>query len=167
MTSLPRWVLDLRERIPALIESCSAGPPRRYRLCTTGDLLRPCPRARLGFSCQAAKIIVECGQWDSLPSDHRTLWIRHVQSFQLDAGPLGQGMFCDPWVESRGKPRNIYACLRNRRWQDLFHINWQNRWAESSQAVSTLLATDTQPLYRVSGFPIEPHEIRLFLGRLD
>ena len=167
MIILPQWVFDLRDRIPSLLKDYSAGPPGWYRLCTSGDLLKPGPHAGLGFSCYAAKIMVECGLWNSLPSEHRTLWVQHIQSFQLDAGRLGQGMFRDPWVEFRGKPRNIYACLRSRRWQDLLHINWQNRWAESRQAVSTLFAVDAHPLSPVSGFPVEPDEIRAFLGSLN
>jgi len=167
MIVLPEWVFDLRERIPALLEDCSAGPPGWYRLCTRGDLLRPSPHAGLGFSCYAAKIMVECGLWDSLPSEHREAWIRHIQSFQLDAGHPGHGMFRDPWVELRGMPRNIYGYLHNRHWRDLFHINWQNRWAESRQAVSTLFAVDAQPRSPISGFPIEPDEIRVLLDSLN
>lgn len=167
MTVLPQWVFQLRERIPALLKTCSAGRPGWYRLCASGDLLRPGLRAGLGSSCYAAKIMVQCGLWHQLPNDYRAAWVRYLQGFQLPPQPPGHGMFCDPWVESRGRWRYTYACLRGRRLRDLFRVNWQNRWAETRQAVSTLLAMGAQPLYPIFGFPTEPASIRRFLDHLN
>ena len=164
---LPKWVFDLRDRIPTLLQSYSAGPPGWYRLCTNGDLLPPGPHAGLGFSCYAAKVAVQCGLWDKLPEDQRAAWIQHIQGFQLPPGSPHHGMFCDPWVESHGRLRYTYACLRGRRWKDLFRVNWQNRWAETRQAVATLAAMGARPVYPISGFPVERAELLAFLNQLD
>jgi hypothetical protein len=164
---LPKWVFDLRDRIPALLQSYSAGPPGLYRLCTDGDLLPPGPRAGLGFSCYAAKITVQRGLWDKLTEDHRIAWIRHIQGFQLSPNPPHHGMFCDPWVEFHGRLRYTYFCMRNRRWKDILRVNWQNRWAETRQAVATLSAMGAKPLHPISGFPVKRNDILAFLNCLD
>jgi hypothetical protein len=76
-------------------------------------------------------------------------------------------MFCDPWVESHGRWLYWAVCAHARRWRDLFRANWQNRWAETRQAVATLLAMGAKLLHPITGFPAEPPEIQAFLGRLD
>ena len=156
MTILPNWVFDLRDRIPGLLEECSVGPPGWYRLCTQGDLLPPGPDAGLGFSCYSAKIMVQCGLWNELTEDHRTQWIRHIQAFQRPPGSPGGGMFVDPWVESKARLRYAITCLRASRYKDLFRANWQNRWAETRQAVATLSAIGSKPLYPITNFLSNP-----------
>lgn len=165
--SLPAWVLELRDRIPTLLKSYAVGPPGWYRLCTSGDLLAPGPKAGLGFSCYAAKVMVQCRLWEHLQEEHRTGWVRHIQNFQLGPEPPGYGQFCDPWVESHGRFCYNFTCLRGRRWGDLFRVNWQNRWAETRQAVATLKVLGAQPRYPIGGFPTEPESISQFIQKLD
>lgn len=150
-----------------LLASLRFGPSGCYRLCSDGDLVTPGPGAGLGFSCMAAKVAVQCGIFDDYTEDDRRSWIRRIQSFQLLPGPREHGMFRDTAIERRGCWRYAVSNLRHGRFRDLIGPNWKNRWAETRQAMSTLLAVGAAPLHPVGGFPANPEEIRRFLDGLD
>lgn len=164
---LPAWVIDLKARVPSLLESLHSGSPGCYRLCRDGDVVTPGPGAGLGFSCMAAKVAAQCGIFDDYPEDDRRDWIRRIQSFQLPPASRGHGMFCDRAIERRGSLRYAASNLRHGRFRELFVPNWRNRWAETRQAVSTLLAIGAAPLHPVAGFPTDQKEIWRFLDGLD
>lgn len=166
-TDLPDWIFDLRDRLPLLLASYQTQQVGWYRLCNDGGLITPGPRAGLGFSCFAAKVMIQCGLWDTIPLHDRTAWIRHIQSFQLPAGSPGFGMFFDPEIERRGVVLYKLSALRARCWSDLFKPNWKNRWAETRQAVATLFAMGAKPLYPIGGFPSTEPAIATFLKSLD
>jgi hypothetical protein len=159
--------MALKDRIPALLESYRGEKIGWYRLCNSGCLVTPGPRSGLGFSCLAAKVTMQCGIWEHLEPDYRTEWINYIRSFQLPAGPPDFGMFSDPDIEHRAFLRYTMVSIRRGKILRAFRPNWQNRWAETRQAMSVLLAAGTKPTFEVGGFPDTPSAIETFLNELN
>lgn len=153
---IPGWVLDHRERTWGWFQTVQEpGHPAWIHLCVRGDLLKPGPRAGLGWSALGFKLAQMLDFFDLAAGDLRGEMIARIKSFQVHEG------------EERGYFADEKLLRAVDKWRPFRRIkDFNARRAETRQAIVALKGVGATPDVPLDFMFDSADEIRAFVRDL-